>query len=898
MDAAKYVRVAVNIPVLNGEFDYSIPESLDGKINPGCLVEVPFNNRAIQGVVTRFVDIPDVPQIKPVTGLVDPVPVVTPQQLQLALWLAEETLTPLCLCIEMMLPPGLASQADTLYESTSNDDSFRGLDQAEIRVMQQLVNRGGLRLHQLERALPHVSLQGTLRKLQQSGRITARSILMPPRVRPKFVRTAALACSQDILKRMKTSLSIFPAVQIRRQKALEYLADEPMPVEVTWVYAASGCNMADLIVLQEMDLIVLNETEIWRDPLKKVIPLNQPVPELTEGQKNAWQGILPILKKANIGEDTRPVLLRGVTGSGKTELYMRAVEETILCGRQAIVLVPEISLTPLAVQRFLTRFPGQVGLIHSRLSPGERYDTWRRARAGVLPVIIGPRSALFTPLKNIGLIVVDECHDDSYYQDDFLPVYSALRVAQKMMRLNQAALIMGSATPDITQLYNARQGNWDYQYLRNRVSFSPAAESVEDANLGGNMPSTGSGSGSSTGLDSGDTPAAERVEDANLGGEVDPSGGMPSTGSGIGSQSGSGIENIPAAESVEAANTTSGLPPVEIVDMREELKAGSRSMFSRSLQEAIQKVLNANEQAIVFLNRRGSSTFIFCYDCGHTIRCPRCEIPLTLHTSDNSLFCHHCGYKRNLPRNCPNCSSERIRHFGTGTEKVEAELKIQFPTARVLRWDAETTREKGSHEIILGHFTAHHADILVGTQMVAKGHDFPLVTLVGVLLAETGLNMPDYRSPERTFQLITQVSGRAGRRDKGGRVILQTYLPEHYAIQAAAHYDLDSFYDFEISQRQRLHYPPFTRLARVIFTNLSEETCQIQAEKTQAIIANKIKEENLNASSIGGALPCFFAREGGYYRYQVIIRSPDPVRVLRGIPLKNARVQIDPVDLL
>jgi primosomal protein N' (replication factor Y) len=853
MDAAKYVRVAVNIPVLNGEFDYSVPEDLDGKLNPGCLVEVPFNNRAIQGVVTRFVDIPDVPETKPVTGLVDPIPVVTPQQLQLAVWMAEETMTPLCLCIEMMLPPGLASQADTLFESTSNDESFRGLDQAEIRVMQQLVNRGGLRLHQLERALPHISLQGTLRKLQQSGRIASRSVLMPPRVRPKFVRTAALACTHETLKQMKPSLSIFPAVQIRRQKALEYLADEPMPVEVTWVYAASGCNMADLIVLQEMDLIVLNETEIWRDPLKKVIPLNQPVPELTEGQKNAWQGILPVLKKANIGEDTRPVLLRGVTGSGKTELYMRAVEETILCGRQAIVLVPEISLTPLAVQRFLTRFPGQVGLIHSRLSPGERYDTWRRARAGVLPVIIGPRSALFTPLKNIGLIVVDECHDDSYYQDDFLPVYSALRVSQKMMRINKAALIMGSATPDITQLYNARQGNWEYQYLRNRVSFSSLA-----------------------------TSAAEQP------------GGMPSTGSGIGSSTGSGIGENPAVEQVEAT----GLPPVEIVDMREELKAGARSMFSRSLHEAIQNVLNANEQAIVFLNRRGSSTFIFCYDCGHTIRCPRCEIPLTLHTNDNTLFCHHCGYKRNLPRNCPNCNSERIRHFGTGTEKVEAELKIQFPSARVLRWDAETTRDKDAHEIIMGHFTAHHADILVGTQMVAKGHDFPLVTLVGILLAETGLNMPDYRSPERTFQLITQVSGRAGRREKGGRVILQTYLPEHYAIQAAARYDLDSFYNFEISQRQRLHYPPFTRLARVIFTNLSEETCQIQAEKTQAVIANKIKDENLNASFIGGALPCFFAREGGYYRYQVIIRSPDPVRMLRGIPLKNARVQIDPVDLL
>jgi len=854
MDVSRFVRVAVNIPVLNGEFDYSVPDSLDGKVLPGCLVEVPFNNRALQGVVTRFVDIPEVADPKPVTALVDPIPVVTSQQLELAVWMADETLTPICQCIDLMLPPGLASQADTLYENISNDEILRGLDQTETRIMQQLINRGSLRLHQLERAIPHVSLQGSLRKLQAAGRITSRSVLMPPRVRPKFVRTAALACSHETLEQAKKNLSIFPAVQVRRQRALEYLADEPLPVEVTWVYAASGCNMDDLIVLQELDLIVLDETEVWRDPLKKVVPLDQPAPELTIDQQNAWQSILPVLKKANCGEEIRPILLRGVTSSGKTELYLRAVEETLLCGRQAIILVPEISLTPLAVQRFLSRFPGQVGLIHSKLTPGERYDTWRRARAGVLPVIIGPRSALFAPLKNIGLIVVDECHDDSYYQDDFPPVYSALRVAQKMMRLNQSALILGSATPDVTQLYNARQGNWDYLELKNRVSFTQT------------------------------WPA----EETNSTITVDP---LSDSASSL-SQS-KPISQFDYFEEIDA-----GLPPVEIVDMREELKAGSRSMFSRLLQTSIQKVLDSNEQAIIFLNRRGTSTFIFCYDCGHTIRCPRCEIPLTLHTSDNTLFCHHCGYKRNLPRQCPNCTSERIRHFGTGTERVENELKLQFPSARVLRWDAETTKERDSHEIILGHFTAHHADILVGTQMVAKGHDFPLVTLVGILLAETGLNMPDYRSPERTFQLITQVAGRAGRREKGGRVILQTYQPEHYAIKSAAEYDLDSFYDFEIAQRQRLHYPPFTRLARIIFQNLDEESCRIQAEKTREAVINRIMEHDLTATSASGALPCFFAREGGYYRYQIIIRSPDPVRVLRGIPLKNARIQIDPVDLL
>lgn len=827
MDTLRYVRVAVNIPAINGEFDYSLPEDLQDKVQPGCLIEIPFNSRPIQGVVTRLVDIPDVPEVKPVTNLVDPVPVLTPQQIQLAIWMSAETLTPLSICIDLMLPPGLAAQADILYELIpgNGNEVLWGLEKIEQRIMQQLINRGGLRLHQLEAAIPHTTLQSALRTLQLAGRITAKSILMPPRVRPKFVRTAALACPKETVGEKINNLSIFPAVQMRRQRALEYLMEEPMPIEVTWVYAASSCNMSDLVVLQEMDLIVLGETEIWRDPLKNVpILFNQPIPELTTDQQSAWQEIYYTLLQTNVGNSMKPVLLQGVTASGKTELYIRAVEETLLAGRQAIILVPEISLTPQAVQRFLTRFPGQVGLIHSRLTPGERYDTWRRARAGVLPVIIGPRSALFTPLKNIGLIIMDECHDDSYYQREPSPSYSTQQTSLKLAEEYKATVILGSATPNITQLYPARQGVWNQLILPRRVIT--------------------------------DDPDSIQVSDER------------------------------------------GLPPVEIVDMREELKAGVRSIFSRPLHASLQKVLDAGEQAILFLNRRGSSTFVFCYDCGHSLRCPRCEIPLTFHSVENRLLCHHCGYQRQIPKNCPNCKSDRLRNFGLGTERVEAEIKTVFPAARVLRWDAETTSAKDSHEIIMGHFTAHHADILVGTQMVVKGHDFPLVTLVGILLAESGLNLPDYRSPERIFQLITQVAGRAGRSDLGGNVILQTYLPEHYAIQAASHHDLDGFYDTEIAQRERLRYPPFTRLARILFHNLNEDLCQIQAEKVQSLIAHRIEEENLGASSVGGALPCYFSREGGYFRYQVILRSPDPASVLKGLPLNNCRVQIDPIDLL
>lgn len=824
MENTQYVRVAVNVPSVQGEFDYFLPAALMAQIQPGCLVEVPFNNRPVHGVVTRFIEIPDVPEVKPVTALVDILPVVTPQQIQLAAWMADETLTSLGQCVDLMLPPGLSSQADTYYELIPEAASPENLSRSESQILQNLQKRGGLRGRQLEAAIPRVELQGSLRKLVRAGYISAKSVLPPPRVRPKLVRTAALACSPEILQESRSALSRTAAVQQRRQRALEYLAGEAVPVDVTWVYAASSCNLADLIALQEMDLVVLSETEIWRDPLQNIQPLDQVKPVLTTDQQKVWEILGSSLRQTREGKFFQPHLLEGITGSGKTEIYLRAVEETLESRRSAIVLVPEISLTPLAVQRFLTRFRGKVGLVHSKLTPGERYDTWRRARAGLLSVIIGPRSALFTPLQNIGLIVADECHDDSYYQSDPAPAYNALHVAEMYSRLTGSLFLAGSATPNVIQLNHALRSDWVHLKLPHRIVFP---------------------------------------------------------------------DNLSSSNQTEP-----GLPEVDIVDMREELKAGVRSMFSRNLQETLQQVLDANEQAILFLNRRGSATFIFCYDCGQSIKCPRCEIPLTYHTTANGLLCHHCGYRRNLPKTCPNCGSERIRRFGAGTERVEDEIKSLFPGARTLRWDAEATRSKDAHEIILGHFSAHHADILIGTQMVAKGHDFPLVTLVGILMAETGLNLPDYRAAERTFQLITQVAGRAGRSSRGGKVILQTYQPDHYAIQNASRHDMAGFYEAEIKQRQRLNYPPFTRLARLLFKNISEDRCRKEAEKLRSAIQLRIERENLGASSVGGALPCFFARENGIYRYQVILRSSDPARVLRGLPLGECRVQIDPVDLL
>jgi primosomal protein N' (replication factor Y) len=543
-------------------------------------------------------------------------------------------------------------------------------------------------------------------------------------------------------------------------------------------------------------------------------------------------------------------LLHGITGSGKTEVYMRAVAEVIRLGKQAIILVPEIALTPQTVRRFLGRFPGQVGLIHSRLSEGERYDTWRRARAGALPVIVGPRSALFAPLPNLGLIILDECHDPAYHQEDVQPSYNAVEAAITYARLTNSLLILGSATPDISLYFRAQQERWTILKLPVRILAHRQVIEAQLSQLGVSVP------------------AGLKLTDPDI--------------------------PAPAAGDVTALN----LPPVKIIDMRQELKAGNRTIFSRELQEALGRVLEASQQAILFLNRRGTATYVFCRQCGYSLKCPRCDLPLTFHADENGLVCHTCNYRRLVPKSCPECGSNQIRQFGTGTEKVESDVQALFPDARILRWDAETTRQKGAHDLLMQAFLNHQADILVGTQMLAKGLDLPLVTLVGVILADVSLQLPDYNAGERTFQLLTQVAGRAGRSPLGGKVILQTFQPEHYAIRAAAHHDYSGFYRQELEYRKRLRYPPYARLARLELRNANAAKVEADARTMARQIEDWIKEGDHRGTEMIGPVPCFFSRQNGLYRWQIVLRSPDPTAILRGHPLGEWRVEIDPVSLL
>jgi primosomal protein N' (replication factor Y) len=821
-----FAQIAVNIPSVAGVFDYCLPPEMEGKVSVGHLVTVPFGRQTAQGVVLELINQPSVVETKPILNLLDPLPVLTSPQLELAKQMAASTLNPLAAIIDLMLPSGLGQQADVLYALSNSLYEIKKQQSTatQSRLLGLLKEKGSLRGRQIDRHFNKVDWRKAAQYLVRSGVLASQSILPPPTVRPKFVRTAQLAVPPELAEAALSSLGKTAATLARRQSALRLLMRDPDAINVAWVYAESGCNLADLQELDERGLIILHETEIWRDPLGKIELAEQGTEnstsplELTPDQQRAWDAIQAAFH--SFLQLPEPFLLHGVTGSGKTEIYLRAAAEAIRRGRQAIILVPEIAITPQMVRRFLARFPGQVGLFHSRLSPGERYDTWRRARLGLLKVIIGPRSALFAPLPAVGLIVADECHDGSYYQSE-PPFYHAVEAAKIYARLCGAVCIFGSATPTIQQRYQAEIGESLLLELPKRIQFV-------------NNPSS------------------------------DP-----------------------------------GLPPVSIVDMREELKSGRRGIFSQALMDGLEDVLNKGQQAILFLNRRGTATYVFCRDCGTVAKCPQCDTPLTYHTDGLSdLRCHRCGYTRKMLEVCPHCQSRQIRAYGLGSEKVETEAAALFPTARVLRWDWETTRQKDAHEIILGHFAAHRADILVGTQMLAKGLDLPLVTLVGIVLADVGLNLPDPFGAERTFNLLTQVAGRAGRSSLGGRVVLQTFQPEHYAIQAASRHDYAGFYTRELDERRKLGNPPFSRLVRLEYRAFDPTKAESEARGMAARLSKDIVEDARIQTDLIGPVPCFFAKVGGWYRWQVLLRGPDPASLLRGKPFASWRVEVDPVSLL
>jgi primosomal protein N' len=551
--------------------------------------------------------------------------------------------------------------------------------------------------------------------------------------------------------------------------------------------------------------------------------------------------------------ESNTFLLHGVTGSGKTEIYLYAIAEVLAQGRQAIFLVPEIALTPQTIRRVAERFPNKVAVVHSSLAMGERHDTWQRARRGEIPVIVGTRSALFTPLPDVGLIILDEEHDPSYKHSPPMlpPYYHARDVAEKMAELNDAIVILGSATPDMETYYRAQKGELNYLHMPNRIMGH-----------------------------------RQRVEKQAK------------------------QRGVKSAYQIIGGDTmTIGLPPVTIVDMRDELKRGNRSMFSRDLEQALNKTVQRGEQAILFLNRRGQASYVFCRDCGYVLECKRCDTPMTYHRHGETMRCHHCNNQQAEPTNCPQCASERIRYFGAGTQQVEQQLYKTFPDVISVRWDRDTASKPEHHEAILARFANAEANVMVGTQMIAKGLDLPMVTLVGVISADPGLALPDFRANERAFQLLTQVAGRAGRGVLGGRVIIQTYNPQHQSIIFAAQHDYEAFYDTEIEARRELGYPPFRRMGRVLVQDRNPIKAQAKTEEIAQQLKHRIQKLKLTDTHLIGPVPCFFSRLDHHYRWQILIRAMKftdllqllkPLSLSRGIRKDSTQVfiEVDPTDIL
>lgn len=560
---------------------------------------------------------------------------------------------------------------------------------------------------------------------------------LPPEQRAEYIRTLHP-------KRNAAGLRLLTA--LREEEELPYqVAEEKLHI-----------GRAVIARLAEKGIIAVREETQYRNPLagiqKRTEQENRSRVMLNEEQQAAVEGIL----RDDRNGIHETYLIHGVTGSGKTEVYMELIDGILSDGRQVIVLIPEISLTFQTVMRFYRRFGDQVSILNSRMSAGERYDQFLRAERGQVRIMVGPRSALFTPFPRLGMIIIDE-EQEASYQSESSPRYHAVGVARERGRMAGASVVLGSATPSVETRYEVERG----RYIRYCLS----RRAVKEASL----------------------------------------------------------------------------PEVRIIDMRAELEAGNKSILSRELEALLADRLDRGEQSILFLNRRGYSGFISCRSCGKSIQCPHCDVSLTLHR-DGRLVCHYCGYETVSPKTCPSCGSRYIAGFGIGTQKVEAMVEARFPEARILRMDADTTARKGSHEAILAAFADEKADILIGTQMIVKGHDFPKVTLVGILAADLSLHSPSYDAAERTFDLLTQAAGRAGRAGLPGQVLIQTYSPEHYSIQAAAAQDYEGFYEEELPYRRMLHYPPVYAMMTVLFASKEEQAAQ-SAARACAVLAERCQVE-------------------------------------------------------
>lgn len=767
---SQYARIIVDVPTMQTDqpYTYSIPAVLTNQIEIGMRVIVPFGNgkRLVQGFVIDLFDKNEFDgRVKDIQSVVDLRPVVNTELLDLSEWIANETFSFRITALQMVLPSVMRATykkrvrlIDEIDENLQ-DKLFQGQDSIDFdpEHMDAQIIKELLQLTKAEKA----------EMIYEVG--NKAKVKMQLSIQPKLGFEAYENIRSGLRKNAKQQHLLVDYLQSLTENSL---IPQKQVVEEVGVTPASITAGARNGWLEKV------ETEVYRDPYKDTIIEPTDMQELTSDQEVAVLAVDEAIKSGT----NKTFLLQGVTGSGKTEVYLQTIAKALELRKTALMLVPEIALTPQMVKRVKSRFGDLVAVLHSGLSDGERYDEWRRIERKEAQVVVGARSAVFAPLDNIGVIIVDEEHEASYKQDE-TPRYHARDVVLWRSKRHQCPVILGSATPSLESRARAQKGVYEWLQLPHRINGHP-------------------------------------------------------------------------------------MPEVTLIDMREEMKKTGESNFSEPLRHEITKRLEKKEQTVLMLNRRGFSSFVMCRDCGFVLPCPNCDTSLTLHMDTHTMKCHYCGHEEGIPKTCPNCHSRKIRYYGTGTQKVEEELKTLYPEAKILRMDVDTTRKKGAHEKILAKFGAKEADILLGTQMIAKGLDFPDVTLVGVLNADTALSLPDFRSSERTFQLLTQVSGRAGRAEKEGHVIIQTFNPDHYAIQYAKHHDYESFYKKEMSVRHMENYPPYYYTIQLT----ASYTDEAGAAKKMLEAVQFLKPVLSKNAIILGPTPKSIMRVNNRFYYQVVIK--------------------------
>ena len=809
-----YVNVAFPLSV-NQVFTYGVPPQLDTVLQPGVRVLAPFRRTHEEGVVVERLDETDLAPnlIKNIADCLDETPTFSPEMLTLTKWMADYYVSSWGTALFCAMPAAVRSQKQQRVRLLSGAPTPLGKVQKAIVTL--LEAEGELSLNQLTRriGLSSPDLRPRIAALREKGIIDVQ-ITHKPKATTQVAHVATLALPDADVEAEITQLkngtdadgnASASRPSNRRHVAaakhaaiLQFLLDAAVPLTTAELTKHANTSISLLRTLERRGFIHIKQAHIVRNPLNaEPIAATQPL-QLNPAQSNAFLEIQNALtSQAHGPEKHAPTfLLHGVTGSGKTEVYMQAMSDILENGKSVIVLVPEISLTPQTSSRFVGRFGERVAILHSRLSDGERYDQWHRIQKGEASIVIGPRSAIFAPVKNLGLVIMDEEHSDSY-KSDTAPRYHAREVAQKRSELVNCPVLLGSATPSLESYHHAKNGS--YRLL--------------------NLPT--------------------RVLDRKM-------------------------------------------PEVHIVDMRAELKKGNRTIFSDLLRSSIEERLARREQIILFLNRRGHSTYVFCRTCGYVEQCNNCSISLTFHFETKQLVCHHCGDKRPTQPACPQCSSPAIRYFGLGTEAVEQEVQKAFPGANVKRFDADSTARKNAHQQILEAFEEQKIDILIGTQMVSKGLDFPNVTLVGVIAADTALNLPDFRASEQTFSLLTQVAGRSGRAELEGTVVIQTYMPEHYCIAAAQKHDYIGFYTQELEARGTFRYPPFSHVAILLLRGKDEKevidtahAVRDHLEIWQTEPGNTSHPSNTEVAKVEilGPAPAPLSKIEGKFRWHFLLRS-------------------------